>query len=63
MKGHAGKLGEDGVEEGRGVLGDIGGHTLQQEQHSLHRLGHRGGGGGGGAIDEDTHRGFHFLSH
>ena len=43
MRGHAGKLGEDGVEEGRGVLGDIGGYSLQQEQHTLHRLTTTGG--------------------
>ena len=43
MRGHAGKLGEDGVEEGRGVLGDIRGYSLQQEQHALHRLTTTGG--------------------
>ena len=38
MRGHVGEFGENGVEERGGVLGDIGGHSLQQEQHRLHWL-------------------------
>ena len=38
MRGHVGEFGENGVEERGGVLGDIRGHSLQQEQHRLHWL-------------------------
>ena len=39
MWGHPGEVGEDGVEERGGVMGDVGRHTLQQKQNSLHCLG------------------------
>ena len=48
MRRHAGELGENGVEERRAVLGHVGGHSLQQEQHCFHRLGETEGGSEGG---------------
>ena len=41
-----GEFGEDGVEERGGDLGDIGGHSLEEEQYCFHwlREGEREGG-------------------
>lgn len=38
MRGHTREQREDALDEGRALLGDVGGHTLQEEQDCLHRL-------------------------